>query len=225
MTEPLADMVDLAFGLHGRAVPRGYRGVLAAALTRALPWLAETPGAAVHRLNVSAGSGGNAGGGGSGAAARGNDEPAGEALLSRRTRLVLRLPRGRVEQAAAALCGTRLALGTHELTVGSAECRELLPIHTLYAHVVADPTPEALDELAFQHHVEAELSARGWPCRAIFGRRVSLDCGALHGAPVMLDGLAPPVAQAVLCRGLGAHALQGCGIFVPHRSAAAVGSG
>lgn len=205
----MADMVDLSFALQGHAVPRAYRGALAAALTQILPWLAETPGAAVHRLNVSADGGGDG---------------CSEALLSRRTRLTLRLPRERAA-AAAALRGTRLAIGKHAVTVGAAEVRELLPFHTLYAHVVADPTPEALEELAFQRHVEAELASRGWPCRAIFGRRVSLDGGGLHGAPVMLDGLAPPVALAVMHRGLGTHALLGCGVFVPHRSAAAVGSG
>lgn len=207
---PSVEMVDVSFALCGTAVPRAYRGALAASLGTLLPWLAGTPGAAVHRLNVSAG-GGSA------------------ALLSRRTRLTLRLPSARLADAAA-LCGARLALGGHEVTVGpAAEARPLRPFHTLYAHMVADPGPVALDELAFQRHIEAELAARGWPCRAIIGRRSSLEadaeCGRLHGAPVMLDGLAADVAQAVMCRGLGRHALLGCGIFVPHKSAAAVGSG
>jgi CRISPR-associated protein Cas6 len=203
-TDDVADIVELSFELRGHTLPRSYRSVLAAALTERLPWLPQTPAAAVHRLNLSAGGGG-------------------EALLSRRTRLTLRLPRERLA-AAAALCGARLAIGGHELAVGPvAEARELQPFHTLYAHVVADPGPEVLDELAFQRHVQDELAARGWRCRAIFGRRVSLEEGRLHGAPVMLDGLAPAVAQAVMCRGLGAHLLLGCGIFVPHRSAAAVG--
>jgi CRISPR-associated protein Cas6 len=199
-----APMVDVTFALGGDLVPRGYRAALAAALTAVLPWLARTPGAAVHRLNLSAG---------------GSDP----ALLSHRTRLTLRLPRERLADAAA-LCGARLDLDGHPLTVGpSAQARELHPFHTLYAHLVADATPEGLDELAFQRHVEAELAARGWPCRAIVGRRVSLEGGRLHGAPVMLDRLSPEVAQAVMCRGLGAHALLGCGVFVAHRSAAAVG--
>lgn len=205
MAERAADRVDLVFAVEGRSVPRGYRGALAAALTEALPWLAATPGAAVHRLNLSAGDGG-------------------EALLSRRTRLVLRLPRERLD-AAAALCGRRLAVGGHALAIGLAEVRELRPFHTLYAHVVAVPSPEASDELDFQRRVEAEIDERGWPCRAIFGRPVSLEGGHLHGAPVMLDRLAPDTAEAVMRQGLGAHPLLGCGVFVPHRSAAAVGSG
>jgi len=198
-------MVDLVFAVAGRAVPRGYRGALATALTEALPWLAGTPGAAVHRLNLSAGGGS-------------------EALLSHRTRLTLRLPRERLD-AAAALSGRRLAVGEHALAVGEAEVRELRPFHTLYAHVVAGSSAEAPDELAFQREVEAEIASRGWPCRAIFGRPVSLEGGRLHGAPVMLDGLLPDTAEAVLCLGLGVHPLLGCGVFVPHKSAAAVGSG
>ena len=77
-----ADMVDLSFALAGRELPRRYRAALAQALADALPWLADEPGVAVHRLNLVAGAG-----------------P--QALLSGRTRLTLRLPRGRSKAAKA----------------------------------------------------------------------------------------------------------------------------
>jgi hypothetical protein len=40
----------------------------------------------------------------------------------------------------------------------------------------------------------------------------------------MLDGLSRSAALRVLEAGLGRHRRLGCGLFVPHRSAAAVGT-
>lgn len=197
----IPDMIDIAFALEGRSVPREHRRALARAVAAVLPWLADTPGAGVHRLNVAAGGG-----------------P--EALLSQRTRLTLRVPRER-EAEAAALAGAELQLGEHPLRVGAAQSRELRPWSTLYAHVVA---AEGDDELGFLDAVRAELQDLGVPCRPICGRLQVLDAGTLHGYSLMLDGLSPEGALRVLATGVGAHRLLGCGLFVPHKSAAAVGS-
>lgn len=195
------DMIDIAFALEGRRVPREHRRALADAVESLLPWLAATPGAGVHRLNVAAGGG-----------------P--EALLSQRTRLVLRVPRER-EADAGALSGAELMLGAHRVRVGAAQTRELLPWSTLYAHVVAATDD---DELHFLESVTDELQALGVPCRPICGRRQVLEYGALHGYSLMLDGLSAEGALRILQAGVGAHRLLGCGLFVPHKSAAAVGS-
>ena len=209
---PLSRLVDLAFALQGRILPRSHRRELARALLQVLPWLADEPLAGVHRLNLSAGTG-----------------P--EALLSNRTRLVLRLPRERVADAQA-LAGTTLALGNHSLRVqGAPQVRELLPYGTLYAHVVAAPRP---DELAFLDDVDGELQHLGIAGRRMCGRQQAVadstgasdgaDVGALVGYSLMLDGLTPVHAQHLMEQGLGPHRLWGCGLFIPHKSAAAVGS-
>jgi CRISPR-associated protein Cas6 len=173
---------------------------LAAAVEQALPWLAGLPGAGVHRLNVSAGGG-----------------PL--ALLSGRTRLTLRVPRERMAQALA-LSGTEIVIGSCRLRIGAAHARELLPYGTLYAHLVA---ADAEDEGAFLRAVDAELTALGVPCRPICGRRQVLEDGDLQGFSLMLDGLSAAGALQVMEAGLGGHRRLGCGLFVPHKSAAAVG--
>jgi len=201
---PSPRLVDLAFALQGRTLPRSHRRELALALLQVLPWLADEPLAGVHRLNISAGNG-----------------P--EALLSNRTRLVLRLPRERVADAQA-LAGATLPLGSHSLRVqGSPQVRELLPYGTLYAHVVAAPHP---DELAFLDDVDGELQHLGIAGRRMCGRQQALADGtdALVGYSLMLDGLTPVHAQHLMEQGLGPHRLWGCGLFIPHKSAAAVGS-
>jgi len=209
---PAATLVDLAFPLRGRALPRDHRTRLAAALAARLPWLGALPGTGLHRLNVVAGGGA-------------------ETLLSARTRLVVRVPRERAGEAAAALAGARLVLDGTALELGSPVQRELLPHRTLYAHFVAAPDDGDGDddrdagELHFLAMVDAELSALGVRCRPVCGRRQALPAGdgALGGYSLMLDGLTPADALRVLEAGVGAHRALGCGLFVPHKSAAAVG--
>jgi CRISPR-associated protein Cas6 len=198
-----AAMVDVAFAVRGDVLPREYRRALAQAVVLALPWLSsQQPPAAVHRLNLSTG-GGDA-----------------SALLSRRTRLTLRVRRERAADALR-LAGARLSIDGHELSLGEAHVRELLPWGTLYAHFVAS---EQDDEAAFLRCIESELAALGVSCRAICGRAQRADAGRLHGYSVMLDGLSAADALRMQERGLGAHRELGCGVFVPHKSAAAVGA-
>lgn len=200
--EPAARFIDVAYAVVGDALPRDHRRELAAAIALALPWWAPLQGAGVHRLNVAAGGG-----------------P--QALLSHRTRLTLRLPRQRAADAAA-LQDATLQLGPAALRVGAPQPRELRPHGTLYAHLVA--ADEGEDEVAFLDTVAAELSALGVRCRSICGRRQVVEAGTLQGYSLMLDGLDAAGALRVLESGIGPHRHWGCGIFVPHKSAVAVGA-
>ncbi|MBL8341294.1 MAG: type I-MYXAN CRISPR-associated protein Cas6/Cmx6 [Rubrivivax sp.] len=211
MSERAATMLDIAFPVQGGGtLPRAHRSALAAALETALPWLAEEPSVAVHRLNLSAGGG-----------ALG--------LLSGRTRLTLRVPRHR-EADARALSGCTLAVAGQALRLGTGHVRELLPFGTQYAHFVAAAPGAAAegDEQLFLDQVQAELAALGIAGRAICGRRQGMQAGdhlaALSGYGLMLDGLQREAALRLLEAGLGAHRRWGCGVFVPHKSAAAVGA-
>ena len=196
-----ASMIDIAFAVAGDPLPRDHRYALADALERALPWLADTPQAGVHGLNLVSGSGS-------------------EALVSPRTRLRLRVPLERAD-AACALAGAELALTGRRLRVGAAQRRELVDHHTLYAHLVAC---DGGDELAFMRTVQDELARLGVRCRPVCGLHHVVEHGALPGFSLMLDGLVPDQSLTVLEAGLGAHRRLGCGLFVGHKSAAAVGA-
>jgi CRISPR-associated protein Cas6 len=198
--EQTASMIDLAFALQGPWLPRDHRQLLAAALDEVLPWLADTPQAGIQRLNLATGG-----------------DPA---LLAQRTRLVLRLPQGRCDDARA-LQGRTLDLAGHPLRVGLAQPRPLLPWGTLYAHLVAT---SAVDEAGFVREVHGELQSLSRPCRLICGRRQTLEGGFLQGWSLMLDGLSMADSLLLLQRGIGRHRRLGCGLFVAHKSAAAVGS-
>jgi CRISPR-associated protein Cas6 len=194
-------MIDVAFVLEGRSLPQEHRQALADALEAALPWLADEPLAGLHRLKLVAGG-------------------AGEALLSPRSRLTLRVPRER-EQAAGALADTELQVGGHRLRARQPHSRELLPHGTLYAHLVA---AESTDEAAFLERMRTELAALGVAAQPVCGRWQSTEAGRLVGCSLMLSGLDTAQSLQVLQHGLGAHRRLGCGLFVPHKSAAAVGA-
>jgi CRISPR-associated protein Cas6 len=197
-----AAMVDLVFPLHGRALPRDHRWALAQALAEAMPLLAEDPLAAVHPVRLVHGTGE-------------------QALLSARARLMLRMARSGAD-VAMALAGRTLDVAGCEIRLGTPQRRELLPHATLYAHFV--DAGEA-DEAGFLATMGEELARLDVRCQRVCGRAQQLrgPGHALHGYSLMLHGLREAAALRVLERGLGAHRLMGCGVFVPHKSAAAVG--
>lgn len=194
-----ADLIEVAFALQGRSLPRDHRASLAEALRQALPWLDEEPRVGVHRLKLVA-------------------DGAGEALVSPRTRLVLRIPRER-QQAAEALAGATLRVDTEPLRVMHPQVRELLPYGTLYAHLVAS---DGTDEAAFVLRLRDALGAMDVTAQPVCGRWQPADA-PLPGCSVMLSGLDAAQSLRVLEQGVGPHRLLGCGLFVPHKSAAAVG--
>jgi CRISPR-associated protein Cas6 len=196
-----ADMVDMAFAITGGRLPIEHRGALADAIDAVLPWLALTPDVGVHPLKL----------------ARSGPQP----LLSNRTRLTLRLPRSRAPEAAA-LAGRELPVGDGRLRLGDAHARELLPWGTLYAHCVA--ALDGDDELGFLQAVQAELDALGVAGRVICGLARRGADGTTRGYGVMVDGLSATDSLTLQRHGIGAGRRFGYGLFVPHKSAAAVGA-
>jgi CRISPR-associated protein Cas6 len=195
--------VDVAFALEGRSLPRDHAQALSDALAPHLPWLAGHPTAGVHAVKVVPGS-----------------DPV--AWLSQRARLLLRVPASR-EPALAALAGCTLGVGDSAVRLGPPKPHPLLPHGTLYAYFVAAAGD---DEAAFMQTVDAQLDALGIACRTVCGKRQHRHSAAapLVGFSLMLHGLSPADSLTLQRVGLGPHRSLGCGLFVPHKSAAAVGS-
>ncbi|MDE2456919.1 MAG: type I-MYXAN CRISPR-associated protein Cas6/Cmx6 [Burkholderiales bacterium] len=194
--------MDVSFALAGRELLRDHGLALAQALCGILPWLHDVPQAAVLPVNLVQG--------------------AGElALLSRRARLVLRVPRERVA-ALAPLLGLGLTIGEDLISLAGPKVRELLPHSTLHAAFV---DAEGAVEADFLEAVGAQLEWLGVRCQRVCGRarRVRGPGRALSGFSLMLHGLQPRDSLRVLEQGLGGNRLLGCGVFVGHKTAAAVG--
>jgi CRISPR-associated protein Cas6 len=194
--------MDLVFEIRGATLPVDYRHALRNAILRELPWLEDEPAAAIHPLK----------------SARGDD---GTLLLSARTRLVLRVPASRHADANK-LSGTSLEVSASRITCGASTKRALLAHGTVYAHLVSGDID---DEPGFMAAMRVELESRGIRGEVICGRRQTIGEGdrQLRGFSVMAHGLAPEASLLLQARGTGRDMKLGCGIFVPHRSAAAVG--
>jgi CRISPR-associated protein Cas6 len=134
---------------------------------------------------------------------------------------MLRLPRERAQQAFG-LEGSRFDLGSG-IEVGSARLRPLFAHVTLYSQFVAVGTS---DEVGFMREVQAQLQGAGVRCEVICGkaRRAQSQDAEIAGFSLMLHELSPEHSLGMQAAGLGAARKLGCGIFVPHKSAAAVGA-
>lgn len=199
-----ADSADLVFPLSGRSLPLDHAAALLQALTQELPWLASEPLAGVHPLKL---------------VVQG-DSACG--WLARRTRLWLRLPRPRLAQAGA-LAGRTLSVDGCALRLETPQLREFLPHGTLYAPAVAAPSD---DEAQFDTLVASGLRALGvhapWVCGR---RRMHGGAGALRTSfSLLVHTLSADDSLRLQEQGLGGFRLLGCGVFVPHKSTAAVGS-
>lgn len=202
MNSETIEMVDVAFSLRGGTIPADHGWRLFQLLAARLEWLAAEPDAGVHPI-------------------RGARAVAGEIHLGSRARLMLRLPRTRAEQAFE-LTGTRFDLG-ERIEVGSAHLRQLFPHGTLYSQFVTTGTS---DEAGFQREVSKQLQAAGIECKIVCGkaRRAQTQDAELVGFSLMLHELSPEQSLDMQAVGLGGARKLGCGIFIPHKSAAAVGS-
>jgi CRISPR-associated protein Cas6 len=196
------DIVDLVFALHGEAMAQEYADVLWRALQPKLPWLADEAAIGVHPL---------------GGVSRGDKE----LYLTRRAKLTLRLPAERVE-AAQVLSGAKLDLGGN-VEVGAAHERPLSKITTLYSPFVTVGTADEDDFFAI---CGARLREIGIPAQMVCGKAHTgrgQDDDVWQGYSLMLFGLSIDNSLRVQREGLGGERKRGCGIFIPHKSIAAVG--
>lgn len=203
MGESASDTVDVVFGLAGMTLPADHSFALMREVVRCLPWLQDEPEAGVHPI-------------------RSASTDYGVVLLPRRAKLVLRLPERRVADSMA-LAGRQLEIAGKMLRVLGGSVRQLRPWGALYAHLV---TCDGDGEQRFLERVASRLATLKTPAQPVCGRRHTLrtDEGEIVGFSLLLHALVPEHSIRLQCVGIGGSRKLGCGIFVPHRLATAVGS-
>ncbi len=206
------DVVDVSFKVDCRSLPIDHALALSQALLDALPWLANESQAAIHTIHV---------------AESGNgwirpDEQDDILYLSRRTRMTLRLPRHRVEDALQ-LIGRTLDIGGNALTVGEHSIRKLAALGTVFArYVIAGDTD---DETAFLQAAYRELLALDIKPRKMMPgktRIIRTAEGPRATRSLMLAELQLDESIRLQERGIGPGRKIGCGIFLPHKGIEAV---
>jgi CRISPR-associated protein Cas6 len=199
-----AGTADLRFALHGERLPADHGQALAEAVCAHLPWLAEEREAGIHAVRGAAMDGDLLG-------------------ISRRARLVLRLPRARLDDALA-LEGRGLRLGGETLRVGAGKPWPLTQSDTVYARlVIAGPAEEQPFAEALGALLRAQFGNSGAACEVVLGKPRALATreGVRRGFSVLLHGMTPDASLRLQERGLGELRLHGCGIVVPYKSIAA----
>ena len=203
------EVVDLIFKIKCRTLPVDHAWSLSEAIHQALPWFADDEQAGLH-LIYGADSG------------NGWERPSDGAetlYLSRRTPLILRLPKERVDEAASILTGASLDVDGNSLEVGESHTRLLGMTSTLYSrHVVSLPDQ---DEDAFVHQAVQELRAMGLGFKKVLSGKItsfSSPQGALETRSLMVAGLSLDDAVILQPQGIGPLHSRGFGLFVPHKT-------
>jgi CRISPR-associated protein Cas6 len=93
----------------------------------------------------------------------------------------------------------------------------------VHSHFVSFGTADEIDFLAACRAELAERRIGGEPVTGRARRMQSAGGDRVHGFSLMLHGLKRAESVAIQESGLGRHHLLGCGLFVPHKSIAAVG--
>jgi CRISPR-associated protein Cas6 len=196
-----ANMVDLQFELRGERMPAEHGWALYRAIAEHLPWLVESPHAGIHAVRAAA------------------IDPA-TLGLSRRVKLVLRVPLARAAEARA-LEGRRLGLAGGALQVGAARERAIEPWSSLHARL-AIAGPE--EETAFLAALNVLLADDGYSVDIVLGRAASIATpeGRASGYAVLLHGVTGQASIELQERGIGTHRLYGCGLLVPFRTVGSV---
>lgn len=189
------EMIDIVFDLDGTSVPENYPYILWSELLRCLPWLKNEDHAGVHPLRGSA-SGENI-------------------LLSKRTKLILRIPAERAVQAGA-LSGQQLDIAGSTLIVGKPKQRQLQAATTLHAYIVESK----LNEVEFLAEMKQQLQTLNISCNLICDkqRMISDDKQTIRGFGLVLHDLKLPVSLKIQSVGLGGSRHFGCGVFVPFKA-------
>jgi CRISPR-associated protein Cas6 len=204
------NVVDLQFGIDCKLLPVDHAYALSTAIQQKLPWFAEDETAALHLIH-----GADSGNGWE------RPEAAGDVIyLSRRTKLILRVPAGRVDDAVA-LCGQELDVAGNLLIVGSASKRQLSITTSLYSrHVVVEPGE---DEDAFLQRIVNEMGSMNLRfTKVLCGKEHSLAIpeGVVITRSLLVADLNFDDAITLQERGVGAkaHKKLGCGLFIAHKT-------
>ena len=204
---------DCAFRIECREIPVDHAWELREQILDVLPWLIDEPQAAIHSIH-------------SASSANGWIRPSldsGDMIqLSRRTRLHLRLPMNRIDDARA-LIGKELMVAGCSILVSEVVQHRLLPSSTVFTRSM--DTRQIEDEQAFEENVIHLLSGIGVePKKLLCGLAHEISCRDQNilARSVLLADLEPSESLRIQENGLGTNGLLGCGIFLPHKSLDAV---
>ena len=195
MTGQIPQMIDMMFDLEGGMLPAAYPFALWEALTLRVPELAEDESTGILPVRGT-----------------GNKEGL---LLTKRAKLVMRLPTASAKLAAARLTGQQFDIAGRSLRLGATKTRPIYPFPTVHAQLVAGTS----DELLFVENINEQLERMGIKGKLICGRRRSIgdESRSVQGFSLVIHDLKAEDSLRLQFIGLGTDRHFGCGIFVPSK--------
>ena len=209
---PRQTVIDLVFRTRGRQLPTDHAWTLRQTIIQVLPWLEDEPKAGIHLIHGA--QSGN-----------GWQQPDDSSVieLSARTRFVLRVPEHRIAQARE-LSDQTLEIDGHAVTLLEARVRPLTPFSAVLARHIR-VSESTVDESIFLEHAAQWLDELDIaPTKMLCGRihRFTTPGVPMLTRSLLIAELNPKDSAAVQYDGLGPDRLLGCGLFLPHKSIAAV---
>lgn len=147
-------------------------------------------------------------------------------ILSKRTKLVLRVQKDHQQDIIDQLNNTTLDINGFELTIKKPKVKKLSKDGTIFSRSIVCNEQEAEDEMQFLKRIQIELSEMGIDIKkALCGKISTIETpeGPILTRSLMLAELPPEHSVKLQQEGIGAHQHLGCGIFIPHKGITAVG--
>ena len=210
------DVVDLVYKISCRCLPLDHAWSFSRALREQLPWLDQEPLSGIHLIH----------GAESGNGWMRPEDASGEVLhLSHRSRMTLRIPKHRIEDAHQ-LSSRTLDIDGYSLEIGKATVKQFSTLPTQFARYVVIPDGLATDdEEVFINYIIDELRSIDVRVRKMLCGKthdIRLPDGVLRTRSVMVADLDVEDAVRLQQQGIGAHKQTGCGLFIPHKGIKAV---
>ena len=205
-------VVDLHYKIDCKQIPSCHAWELSQALYQALPWIKDEPEVGIHQIH---------------GATSGNGwlrPPDGELIhLSKRTRMHLRVPVSRIDDANE-LVGNTLDVNGYPVLIGKMVTKKIDPFSTIFARYIV--VPLGMNEDDFLQWVVDELNARNIQARKLLcgmGHEIEANGEMIETRSLMIADLDKVTSVALHEVGLGPHRHLGCGIFIAHKGIKAVG--
>ena len=210
------DIVDLVFDIDCRELPVDHARDLADAIHAHLPQVGEDARIGVHNIHLAGSQNGWE---------RPDPKLGQRLILSRRTKLTIRVPQDQREQVETALLDAELDVAGCSMRIGKAKQKMLSSQGTVFSRYVVCEQGEDADENAFLQRIVSHLGERGIKVtKALCGKTNEIEGpdGTLQTRSIMIAGLTPEESVRIQQEGIGPLREMGCGIFIAHKGIDAV---
>nr|VFK42205.1 MAG: CRISPR-associated protein Cas6, subtype MYXAN [Candidatus Kentron sp. TC]VFK42660.1 MAG: CRISPR-associated protein Cas6, subtype MYXAN [Candidatus Kentron sp. TC] len=209
-------VVDYAYRIRCHSLPVEHAYSLAEGIAAVLPWYKSEPNVGIHSIHVAESGNGWI-------RPTGNGNNFNSLLhLSRRTRLILRLPKNLIEKAKH-LEGATLDINSNTLVVEKGQEKPLRPSGTVFARYVA--TGDHDKETRFVDYLVDQLQRMNIHVRKLLcGREhvIPTPKAPIHTRSVLIAEINPEESLLLQQNGIGPFRQLGCGLFIPHKDIAPV---